>query len=63
MRQIRIFLQLGALVFTIAAFGPGTKSESLNIPGADYQGSAHVCLAGQACRRFQLLPMVGAYRR
>ncbi len=111
MKQIRILLQLAALIFTIAAFGQGTESaaaasvpqaqqsqppptvastvdreisiiekqiveaaeampedkfnfspESLNIPGADYRG-VRVCLAGQACRRFQLLPMVGAYRR
>jgi len=26
MKQIRIFLQLAALIFTIAAFGQGTKS-------------------------------------
>jgi hypothetical protein len=37
--------------------------ESLNIPGSDYKGGAHVCRGGQACRRFQLFPVVAAYRR
>ena len=27
------------------------------------QGRAHICRAGQACRRFKLLPMVPPYRR